>query len=183
MKPVRIDFAPWTVRRALARTSVLTLLLGGAGVLLCGLALFNGNTARQKSNALATDLGRVQKRLADRTAQVPALKKLVIPEAQGNAVNQAIAQLNLPWRDLLDAMEAATPPTIALLVLEPDAKKRALKGTAEAKSSDDMIAYVEQLKQQPFFAAVALTRHEINEQDPNKPVRFQFEAMWGEVAR
>ena len=49
---------------------------------------------------------------------------------------------------------------------------------AEAKTSDDMIAYIEQLKKQEFFTAVLLTKHEINEQDPNKPWRFQFEAQW-----
>ncbi|HZV65151.1 MAG TPA: PilN domain-containing protein, partial [Telluria sp.] len=62
--------------------------------------------------------------------------------------------------------------------LEPDARKRTMRITAEAKTSDDMIAYVEQLKQQELFAAVVLTRHEINDQDPNKPIRFQLDAQW-----
>ena len=29
-----------------------------------------------------------------------------------------------------------------------------------------------------FFASVVLIKHEVNEQDPNKPLRFQFEAQW-----
>jgi hypothetical protein len=41
-----------------------------------------------------------------------------------------------------------------------------------------MIAYVEALKKQDLFADVVLTRHEINEQDPMRPIRFQIDAEW-----
>jgi hypothetical protein len=44
-----------------------------------------------------------------------------------------------------------------------------------------MVAYVADLKQQESFSGVILTRHEINDQDPNRPLRFQLEATW--VAR
>jgi hypothetical protein len=92
-------------------------------------------------------------------------------------------QLNLPWRDVLDAVEAATPESIALLMLEPDAKKRRLKGTAEAKSSESMISYIEELKRQKYFSEIILTRHETNDQDPNRPLRFLFEAQWLESSQ
>ncbi|AMO98366.1 hypothetical protein CAter282_0428 [Collimonas arenae] len=44
-----------------------------------------------------------------------------------------------------------------------------------------MIAYVEELKQRKFFQSVVLLRHEINERDVNKPLRFQFQAQWGDA--
>ena len=56
--------------------------------------------------------------------------------------------------------------------------RRSLRITAEAKDSDDMIAYVEQLQSRNWFGAVELVRHEINEQDPNRPIRFQIDAAW-----
>ena len=90
----------------------------------------------------------------------------------------AAQQLNLPWRGLYDAVQAATPATIALLALEPDAKKNSVRITAEAKGSDDMIAYVEQLERIEWFSTVLLARHEINEQDKNRPIRFQIDAQW-----
>ena len=93
-------------------------------------------------------------------------------------MNAAVLQLNLPWRALQDAVAAATPPAIALLALEPDARKRSCASRAEARSSDDMIDYVERLKREELFSDVALTRHEINEQDPNRPIRFQLDAAW-----
>jgi Tfp pilus assembly protein PilN len=101
-----------------------------------------------------------------------------VPPAQAGAVNASVQQLNVPWRGLHDAVQAATPATIALLALEPDAKKSSVRITAEAKTSDDMIAYVEQLQRVEWFSAVLLARHEINEQDPNRPIRFQVDAQW-----
>lgn len=137
----------------------------------------------RKQETLRAELQKVETQLTQRHARKPEPKKFVLPEAQANAVNRAIAQLNLPWRDVFDAIETATPESVALLTLDPDAKKRLLKATAEAKTSDAMIAYIEQLKQEPFFDLVVLTRHEVNEQDPNRPIRFQFDAHWAEVER
>jgi hypothetical protein len=65
--------------------------------------------------------------------------RVAIPEAQATFVNGAILQLNLPWRELQDAVLAATPRTVALVAMEPDPRKRILKITAETKTSDDMV--------------------------------------------
>jgi Tfp pilus assembly protein PilN len=83
---------------------------------------------------------------------------------------------------MLDAIEAATPKSIALLSLEPNAGKNLIKGVAEAKQSDDMVHYIEQLKKQSFFDRVLITQHEVNQLDANKPIRFQFAAHWQEAA-
>ncbi|KAB8046963.1 hypothetical protein GCN74_28320, partial [Janthinobacterium sp. FT14W] len=120
-----------------------------------------------------------QRVLAAAQGPAPAPQAPIAP-AQAAAVNTAILQLNLPWRDVQDALASATPPGIALLALEPDARKRVLKITAETTGSDAMVAYIAQLKQQELFGArVQLLRHEINALDPNKPLRFQLEAHWG----
>ena len=89
-----------------------------------------------------------------------------------------VLQLNLPWRELHDAITAATPASIALLSIEPDARKRALNITGEAKNADDMVAYIALLKAQEMFVGVVLVRHEINEQDPNQPIRFDLAIQW-----
>jgi hypothetical protein len=41
-----------------------------------------------------------------------------------------------------------------------------------------MIAYVEKLKRQPVFSNVFISKHEIYEPDPQKPLRFSIEASW-----
>ncbi|TFW28407.1 PilN domain-containing protein, partial [Massilia horti] len=119
----------------------------------------------------------------DRRTRAPAVVQVAVhqppvPTEQANAVNTAILQLNLPWRALRDAVQAATPPHVALLALEPDARKRSLRITAEARGSDEMIDYVQQLASQDWFTSVSLARHEINDQDPNRPIRFQVDAQW-----
>jgi Tfp pilus assembly protein PilN len=178
MKRIRIDFAPPGVRRTLYRTprKAWALLLLALGI--CGPAALYANAYLDEQRAYEAELAARDVRVAaPRVVQV-ALRPPVATEAQAAAVNAAILQLNLPWRGLHDAVKAATPPSVALLALEPDARRRTLRITAEARSSDDMLAYVERMQGLDWFAGVALTRHEINEQDPNRPIRFQLDAQW-----
>jgi Tfp pilus assembly protein PilN len=178
MSVLHIDFAAPSVQRTLHRTSMLTWALAAVALLLCvGAGVLGARLmAQQRDDRAQLDAAR----LRARAPVVVAVEKTAprISELQAGAVNSAVLQLNLPWRALHDAIGAATPPDIAMLALEPDARKRTMKITAEAKDSDAMIAYVEELKKQELFAGVALTRHEINEQDPVRPIRFQIEAEW-----
>lgn len=178
MNRIAIDFAPRTLRRILYQTGLLTWLCAFAGLALCIVAALTVHALIDKIDAQDAALRRVKITLGERNDNQPVVKNAIISDGQAASVNGAIAQLNLPWRDVFDAVEAATPKTVALLTLEPDAKRNLMRVMAEARNSDDMIAYIEQLKKQTFFTSVLLTKHEINEQDPNKPLRFQFEAQW-----
>ncbi|WP_028100354.1 hypothetical protein [Pseudoduganella violaceinigra] len=178
MKPMRIDFAAPGWRAALYRIHPAVLLAGalGALLLLAGAAV-GMQAARQQAARDATLQAQQRKQAA--AVRAPERKpETAIPEVQAAAVNAAILQLNLPWRQLQDAVAAANLPTVALLALDPDPRKQILKITAEAKNSDDMVGYIEQLKQQEFFTGAALLRHEVNDQDPNRPLRFQVEVQW-----
>jgi len=177
MKTVRIDFAPPSLVRTVFRTPrqawAMAWLLAATAMALA--AAYQGLERRQRE----IDLLRAQSQVsAQARAPVAAAVRAPVPEAQAAAVNAAVLQLNLPWRALHDAVQAGTPANIALLALEPDARKNTVRLTAEARSSDDMIAYVEQLQKVEWFSAVTLARHEINEQDPNRPIRFQLDAQW-----
>lgn len=175
-----IDFAPPNWRRSLHRVPAWAWFTGALGVALIATAVWAGSDALQRQQASEARWLRAQQRVAQ-AAQGPApVAQVPIAPAQASAVNTTILQLNLPWRDLQDALASATPPAIALLALEPDARKRVLKITAETTGSDAMVAYIAQLKQQELFGSrVQLLRHEINALDPNKPLRFQLEARWG----
>ncbi|MFC5462372.1 PilN domain-containing protein [Massilia niabensis] len=178
MKRVRIDFAPPGLRRTLFHTPRLAWLILAAGVCLALPAALYANHYLTEKHAFEAELAARNARVAAPLALPVAVRAPVASEAQAAAVNAAILQLNLPWRDLHDAVAATTPAAVALLALEPDAKRRVLRITAEARSSDDMLAYVERVQDLEWFANVALTRHEINEQDPNRPIRFQLDAQW-----
>ncbi|WP_229259777.1 hypothetical protein [Duganella aquatilis] len=175
---MKIDFAPRSVRRAWFHIHPAVLALAGVGLLLCAGAAFGGWQLAAQKREREHQLQHLQARVAAMSARPVEVTKAAIPEAQATFVNGAIRQLNLPWRELQDAVLTATPRTVALIAMEPDAGKRILKITAETKNSDDMVAYVEGLKEQESFTSVMLSRHEINEQDPNRPLRFQLEATW-----
>lgn len=177
MKTVRIDFAPRGLRRALFRAPRTTWVLLWGAIVLAPTAVTSHIQYRERLQQHERRVARVAAATAAPVA-APAVVRPPLPAAQVTAVNATVRQLNLPWRALHDAIQAATPATVALLALEPDAKKSSVRITAEAKSSDEMIAYVEQLRAVEWFSGVLLTRHEINEQDPNRPIRFQIDAQW-----
>jgi Tfp pilus assembly protein PilN len=177
MKKVAIDFAPRGLVRSVFRTPrpawAMLLVLAMTAMALAFAHQGLGRTQRE------IDLLRAQTQVRTQApAPVAVAAHARVPEAQAAAVNAAVLQLNLPWRALHDAVQAGTPANIALLALEPDARKNTVRITAEARSSDDMIAYVEQLQKVDWFSTVILARHEINEQDPNRPIRFQLDAQW-----
>ena len=179
MTRMDIDFAPPGWRRSLYRVPSWAWAAAALGVVLLATAAWAGGAALQRQHLREAQLQRAQQRVAHATQGPAPQAQTAIAPAQAAAVNAAILQLNLPWRDVQDALATATPPDIALLALEPDARKRVLKITAETKSSDAMVAYVALLKQQELFGTrVQLLRHEINGLDPNKPLRFQLEARW-----
>lgn len=176
MKTLRIDFAAPSLRRSLFHTCafVWTLALL-AGVLVIG-ALLVGWQLRVQQEKDEQQLHAARQR-----ASIPAPTRAQLPrisEAQVSAVNGAVLQLNLPWGELHDAIAAASSGSIALLVLEPDARKSSIRLSGEARNSDDMIAYIERLKRQELFVVVTLIHHEIIEQDANHPIRFQLDVQW-----
>jgi Tfp pilus assembly protein PilN len=105
---------------------------------------------------------------------------MLAPE-QVAAVNRAVAALNLPWDNLFGAVEAARPEKVALLNLEPDGVRRSLRLVAEARDSADMLAFVDRLAARPELATVNLVKHEIQEKDAQRPLRFQVDAQWKEA--
>lgn len=190
MRKMRIDFAAPGWRRSLYLLHPAALAGCVLGLALCAGAALYGYRMVEQQRARAEQVSRMereQRRLqamqqregAPGASGAGHQAKVQISDAQGKAVNSTVLQLNLPWADLQEAVGAATPPAVALLALEPDPNKQLLRISAEAKNADDMIAYIEQLKQQEFFSGAALVRHEVNEQDPNRPIRFLVEAQWG----
>ncbi len=180
MKRTNIDFAPRTLRRALFRVPPRFAGLLVPTACLCFVLVSQLLAYQEEREQLEALQAAVAARAnAVRPLPVAAQPTSTVSEAQAQAVNDAVMQLNLPWRDLVEAVRAATPGNVALLALEPDAKRRTLRITAEAKSSDDMLAYVAKMEEQGWFASSALVRHEIAEQEPNRPLRFQLTAQWG----
>jgi len=150
-----------------------------AGIALAGMlfltAIWKIYTLRTDSTLLVTAIQQTQMAAATK-APTPIQNARSITQEHVQAVNSAIRQLNLPWRDILNALEQATPSHIALLAIEPDSTHNLIRATAEAKTADAMLGYLDRLNRSPFFVAASLTHHEINDLDAQKPFRFTIEA-------
>jgi len=186
MRAIGIDFAPASHSRALRRPPALLWGLALLGLVLAGSAALSLHAQTQERAALQAEIDQVSARLAARR-QAQAAREQARPEAlispvQAQAMNAVIAQLNTPWSAMLNAMETASMGPVALLEFNPDPKSHLVKGVAEARHSDAMIAFIERLKAQTAFNGARLSRHEYAEQDATQPIRFEFELIWSESA-
>jgi len=156
------------------------------GYLLLGLViLFTVATAwyfnqlRQETKHLETMVDKVEGRISGRVTasdvrQMPPAKLAEVIKFS----NHAIHQLNLPWDVLFKQLEVAKGDGIALLGIEPNAKSTAIKVEGEAKDYAAMLKYVRNLSGQGVLQGVYLTEHKMDDQNPDKPVRFTLEASW-----
>jgi hypothetical protein len=96
--------------------------------------------------------------------------------------NLVVRQLGLPWNALFKAVESSGGKDIALLSLEPDLQKGAVKIGGEAKDFDVLLMYVKELSKRDVFGSVMLQNHQIQKDVAEKPVRFTLIAHWKGVA-
>jgi hypothetical protein len=186
MRKIHIDFAPPGLRRTLFHTpraawGLLWLCLCAAMLLLS-----NGMHYRRQLVDHAAQAERMRAHERAMAATARADKSLLpagpapapVPAARAAAVNAVILRLNVPWRALRDAVQNVTPAGVGLLALAPDANRRSVRITAEAKDSAAMLGYVAELERGGWFRAVRLARHEIDEGRPERPLRFEVDAVW-----
>ena len=97
-----------------------------------------------------------------------------------DALNAVARRLNTPWPDIFAALERSAPADIALLGVEPDARQTRLRGSGQAKDPQAMVGYIERLSSQWPFVQARLVRHELDEKDGARPLKFQFEVSMPE---
>ena len=118
MNRIDIEFAPLSVPRVLRRTRTASWLFLLTTIALWAFIAITALKLNHQRNVNANNLSKVmqdaQRRLDAQNARKQAISKVTIPEAQVNAVNKAIEQLNLPWRDLFNAIKAGDYPSWTL---------------------------------------------------------------------
>jgi Tfp pilus assembly protein PilN len=97
-------------------------------------------------------------------------------DAEAKAAESVVRQLTVPWAALIGALEHASARDVALLQLQPDTDQRQLRLTAEARDREAMFAYVRRLEQSPALADVHLVSHQVQNEDPQRPVQFSLQA-------
>ncbi|MDH4393571.1 MAG: hypothetical protein QE285_19380 [Aquabacterium sp.] len=178
---LHLELAPDSWRLAARRTPAGIWAMGliGLGCLAAAAATWwRGEVAhsalQQQIAATAAHMAVAQRR------QLPAPVAAITPERRA-AVDAWIAGLNVPWSDLFSALQAAGSPTIGLIELTAEARKRSIRLVAEARDTASMLAYVERLRAGPMWSAVALVSHQQIQEDAAEPVlRFDVQLNWQE---
>jgi Tfp pilus assembly protein PilN len=155
---------------------LLLLALGGT---LAVTAYLEYQTASDRAEAVALQLGKLQGR-ASQPAPGSTLSRQPPKdlEADLQQAQQVADFLLLPWNELFAALEAAARGDVALLAIEPDARKNQVRISAEAKDAESLFAYLQRLEKVPQLQGVHLQRHEIREEDKQHPLRFTVAASW-----
>lgn len=107
------------------------------------------------------------------------------PEVQAEIrrANEITAQLDLPWNQLFQALEASSDETVALLGIQPDVPKRMVSIAAEARDVGSAVAYVKRLGSDAVLSGAHIINHQVQDQDPEQPMRFAVQAIWRERLR
>jgi Tfp pilus assembly protein PilN len=173
MKPLRISFANTWSQRLLGRGSrwernsfVVALLIALAALVWVA---WERHVLGLEQARLKTALDQAQ---APSTRPVPRPSQPATPAEALRQMDAVTARLNVPWSDVLDAIERSTTQKVALLTLEPDARTGSVSLTTEARSLDDLLNYAEALGQDAAVASVRMGQHDLREQEPGQPVRM-----------
>jgi len=92
--------------------------------------------------------------------------------------NAVMLQLPLPWNDLFREIAASQQKQIALLSIVPDANRRNIKISGEAKNLKVLLAYIRELQKSKSLNSVYLRKHRVNVRSAQKPVDFTIIANW-----
>lgn len=149
--------------------------------LVLALAVFiylHFSALRQQTNVVQSQIDEIDNRVhvkpANNHSDMPPQKLAEVFKFS----NRTIHQLNLPWSVLFSQLEKAKDDGVALLSVEPNANSTTIKVAGEAKNYEAMLRYVRTLSEQGVFQGVYLTDHKMDEQNPDKPIRFSLEASW-----
>lgn len=109
-------------------------------------------------------------------ARAPVATKVEAPSpARLAALARSTHHLNVPWATILDELERHATKDIALLAIDPDAVQGRVRLDFEARRLQSLVDFAERLNSSPGFERVALSKHEIIERDPARPVRMSLE--------
>jgi hypothetical protein len=139
---------------------------------------------------LARDYRSLRADVARLEARFPALQetadKLLPGRAAANteefaAARAVVRRFAAPWKTLFSAIESVQVENVSLLSIEPDAATGQVVITGEGKHYLAVLTYVAQLSAHPAFARVHLSRHEIRDAQPRRPIAFSVVAQWRRI--
>jgi len=89
-----------------------------------------------------------------------------------------VQRLSLPWDGLFSALESAASDQVALLAIEPDPRSGTVVISGTSKDYLAALTYVLNLRRDEKLGRVQLVRHEVKQNEPQRPVAFAVSASW-----
>lgn len=170
LRPLDIDYHP-------GRYSGTGIAFLAAGLLLAAAALADYGAADAALGRARAELARLRQPPAA-SARVPA-GEAELQQAE-QAATRVAQDIRRPWEALFVAVEAARDEDIALLTFNPDAARGSLRISGEARRREAVLAYMDRLGRGGVLGNVVLVEDQVQQQDPEKPVRFTLSAEWRE---
>ncbi len=172
MRPITLDFR--RTRPLLSGAGLVLLAAGLVAALYVGAAQ---HRLAEKLRVAEQNMHSLEKAGAHRLPAARADDSAAL-QLEVRQANEILHQLALPWDELFKAIETARDRDVALLAVQPDAPRRTLRLSGEARNLDAILGYVDRLERSGVLSGVYLTQHELRSQDPEKPVRFALVANW-----
>jgi Tfp pilus assembly protein PilN len=172
MRALDLDFH----RRRPASAAGWALLAAGVGCAV--IAFLAADRIAAETAAHEATVQRIERTLPGAARAPLSAAESKAQEAVLAEMRRVVAQLNLPWDELFATLESVAVGDVALLSLTPDARKRQLRIAAEARDLAAMLAFHRRLEESGRVRDVSLVNHEIGEQAPDRPVRFNLVATW-----
>lgn len=148
-------------------------LMAAIGVALAAEALFGYFKLRDEFEQLQNRRGTPQ--LAAAVPKEPVTEQT---QRELNAAQQILRELALPWDALFGAIEAATDGSMAMLAIEPDAGKRVVRISGEARNYLAVLNFMARLETVQVLGGVHLLSHQIREDVAERPYQFTLSASW-----
>lgn len=153
-----------------SRPGKLGVTLSVAGVAALVWVWSNLQAVRATEAGLAAHIAAIEQARPRAAAQPAAL----VENPEQAALARVAAQMEYAWEPAFEALAAARSGKIALVSFEAVQAKSQLKLVAEARQFADAVAFIDTLQQQPGVKRAALTQHEVQVDDVQKPVRFSI---------
>jgi len=173
MRELELDYI-----RSPSRITKLGVVMCAVAVCILLLMTFRYKQLNVESQLLEIKVQQFESKNAIRGAGMNVKRDNRALAAEVKQANHVLRMLGLKWDSVFGAVAAAHREGIALLSFAPEPEKGTVKINAEAKSFSIMLDYVERLEDQPALDAVYLVSHSMQNDNPQKPVRFVIKADW-----
>ncbi len=138
--------------------------------------------AAQAHDAALSRHEHLEARVQDRVLGSGSVRTAAAPDAKTLAdirrANAVIDQLTVPWDALFSAVEGADARGLGLLSLTPNARDRTLRLAGDARSMEELLAYVERMAMQQGLRQVHLLDYSPAVRDGVPVTSFTLAATW-----